>query len=255
MAKYRLDVLVTERGLAESREKARAMIMAGDVKVGGAIVTKPGTMIVSQVDVQVAEKPLYVSRGGIKLEHALKSLSLNPSGMVVADIGASTGGFTDCLLKKGAERVYAIDVGYGQLDYRLRIDHRVVVKERVNARYPFELPELVDMVTMDVSFISVRLVLPSVARFLKAGGAALLLFKPQFEVGKGQVGKGGVVRDPFLHAQTLGKFIIWAVENRYKLLGLEPSPILGDAGNREFFFLLKPQIALNAVEKDEKLGL
>ena len=247
MERCRLDVLIAERGLADSREKARSIIMAGDVKVGGAVVTKPGSLVTPQADVQIRQKPPYVSRGGIKLEHALDSFSLDSRGMVVADIGASTGGFTDCLIQRGAERVYAVDVGYGQLDYRLRTDHRVVVMERVNARYPFSLPELVDMVTMDLSFISARLVIPTVARLLNKGGSVLLLFKPQFEVGKRYVGKGGVVRDPFLHAQALGSFLLWAVRSQYRLHGLVPSPILGDAGNREFFFLLKPDKASEAV--------
>ena len=154
-------------------------------------------------------------------------------------MGASTGGFTDCLLQRGARKVYALDVGHGQLDYRLRQDPRVVVMERVNARHPFDLPEAVDMVTIDVSFTSLRLVLPSVAEHLKPGGRLIALVKPQFEARREQVGRRGVVKDPQVHAEVLGKMIVWSVENGFRLRGLVPSPILGDEGNREFFLLLR----------------
>ncbi len=239
MTKRRIDVLLVERGLTESRAQAHALIMAGEVVVGGNAVTRPGTLVTEDVEVAVAQRALYVSRGGIKLAHALERFRVDVAGKVAADIGASTGGFTDCLLQQGARKVYAIDVGYGQLDYRLRKDARVVVMERVNARYPIPLPERVDLATVDVSFISAQKVLPSVSAVLKPGGYIVLLLKPQFEAERREVGKGGVVKDPQLHARILGRFIAWLVQNGYRLKGLTASPIPGPAGNREFFILLE----------------
>ena len=239
MSKQRIDSLVVEKGLAENRTKAQALIMAGKVLVAGRAAVKPGTMVPEEVEIAILEPPPFVSRGGIKLESALNRFNLDVSGKVAADIGASTGGFTDCLLKYGASRVYAIDVGYGQLDYRLRQDSRVVVMERVNARYPIPLPEKVDLATMDISFISVEKVIPSAVELIKEEGRLLVLIKPQFEAKRGQVGKGGVVKDPLVHAKVLGRFIIWAVEHGLRLKGLIASPILGASGNREFFVLLK----------------
>jgi len=239
VAKRRIDTLMVERGLVESRAKAQALIMAGEVVVEGKTITKPGTLLSEEAEITVLQSPPFVSRGGVKLAHALERFQLDVRGKVAADIGASTGGFTDCLLQRGASRVYAVDVGYGQLDYRLRQDPRVVVMERVNARYPFSLPEKVDLVTMDLSFISVTKVIPSVARLLKEDGYLLVLLKPQFEAGREEVGKGGVIKEPLLHARVLGRFIAWAVERGLRLKGLVTSPIPGASGNVEFFLLLR----------------
>ncbi len=238
MAKKRIDSLLVERGLVESRAKAQALIMAGEVVVGEKVISKPGTLVSEEAEIKILEPPPFVSRGGVKLAYALDQFQLEVTGKV-ADIGASTGGFTDCLLQRGASRVYAIDVGYGQLDYRLRQDSRVVVMERTNARYPIPLPEKVDLATIDLSFISVKKVIPSVAKLLQDNGYLLVLFKPQFEAERGEVGKGGVIREPQLHATVLGRFIAWVVEHNFRLKGLVASPILGAEGNREFFLLLK----------------
>jgi len=213
--------------------------MAGKVAVEGKTIIKPGTLVAEEVAIAIVEPPLFVSRGGIKLDYALDRFQLDVSSKVVADIGASTGGFTDCLLKRGASRVYAVDVGYGQLDYRLRQDPRVVVMERVNARYPISLPETVDLATIDLSFISVEKVIPSVAQLLKDGGYLLVLLKPQFEAKRNEVGKGGVVKQPIVHARVLGRFIAWMIDHGFRLGGLVASPILGASGNKEFFVLLR----------------
>ncbi len=236
--KIRLDNLLVERGLAESRAKAQALIMAGEVLVGENTVTKAGMLLDEGVEVTVVEPPSFVGRGGIKLDYALERFQIDVSNRVAADIGASTGGFTDCLLKRGASRVYAVDVGYGQLDYRLRRDRRVVVMERVNARYPISLPEKVDLVTIDVSFISAEKVIPSVSSLLKDDGYLLVLLKPQFEAKRREVGKGGVIKEPQVQARVLGRFITWVVRHGFRLGGLVASPILGASGNREFFLLL-----------------
>lgn len=239
MTKKRVDSLLVERGLVASRARAQALVMAGEVLVGGRAVAKAGTMVDIEAAITVLRPPPFVSRGGIKLEHALNYFRIDVSGWVVADIGASTGGFTDCLLQRGASRVYAVDVGYGQLDYRLRRDARVTVMERVNARYPFTLPERVDLATIDLSFISAEKVIPAVAPLLQEGGQVLVLVKPQFEARRREVGKGGIVRQPIVHARVLGRFIAWAVGHGFRLRGLVTSPILGAEGNREFFVLLK----------------
>jgi len=175
----------------------------------------------------------------VKLDYALVQFQIDVSSKVVADIGASTGGFTDCLLQRGASRVYAIDVGYGQLDYRLRQDPRVVVMERVNARYPIPLPEKVELVTIDLSFISAEKVIPSVAKLLESSGYLLVLFKPQFEARRGEVGKRGVIKQAIVHARVLGRFITWLTKHDFRLRGLVTSPILGASGNKEFFVLLR----------------
>jgi len=239
--KCRLDNLLVARGLVESRAKAQALIMAGDILVGGKAVTKAGTPVDEEAVVTVVEPPPFVGRGGIKLEHALNEFGINVAGKVAADIGASTGGFTDCLLKRGASRVYAVDVGYGQLDYRLRRDSRVVVMERVNARYPISLPEKVDLVTFDVSFISLAKVIPPVAKLLKSDGCLLVLLKPQFEARRSEVGKGGVIKEPAVQARVLGRFINWLAGHGFRLNGLVASPIRGASGNREFLVLLRPE--------------
>ncbi|MFC2072924.1 TlyA family RNA methyltransferase [Chloroflexota bacterium] len=239
MTKLRIDSLLTERGLVESRAKAQALIMAGEVMVDGKAVTKSGTLVAGEAAITIAEPPRFVSRGGLKLDYVLDRFQLDVSAKVAADVGASTGGFTDCLLKRGAGRVYAIDVGYGQLDYRLRQDARVVVIERVNARYPITLPEKVDLVTIDVSFISVEKIIPPVAQLLKDRGYLLVLIKPQFEARREEVGKGGVIKQPAVHAMVLGRFIAWMIEHSFRLGGLVASPILGVSGNKEFFVLLR----------------
>jgi 23S rRNA (cytidine1920-2'-O)/16S rRNA (cytidine1409-2'-O)-methyltransferase len=230
---------MVDRGLVESRAKAQALIMAGKVTVAGKTAEKPGTLVAEEAEITIAEPPPFASRGGIKLEYALDQFQLDVSAKVVADIGASTGGFTDCLLKRGASRVYAIDVGYGQLDYRLRQDVRVVVMDRVNARYPISLPEKVGLVTMDLSFISVEKVIPSVVRLLKSNGHIVVLIKPQFEARKEEVGRGGVIKQPIIHARVLGRFIVWMTEHHFRLKGLVPSPIPGASGNKEFLALLE----------------
>jgi 23S rRNA (cytidine1920-2'-O)/16S rRNA (cytidine1409-2'-O)-methyltransferase len=239
VAKRRIDSLLVEKGLAGSRTKAQALVMAGEVAVGGKAVTKAGALVAEEAEITVLQPPPFVSRGGIKLTHALDQFKLDVSAKVAADIGASTGGFTDCLLQRGAKRVYAIDVGYGQLDYRLRQDKRVVVMERVNARYPVSLPEKVDLVTVDLSFISVEKVIPSVVQLLKDGGYLVVLLKPQFEARRSEVGKGGVIKKPLVHARVLGRFIAWVVGHGFRLGGLVASPILGAEGNMEFFLLLR----------------
>ncbi|MCL4467243.1 MAG: TlyA family RNA methyltransferase [Chloroflexi bacterium] len=248
MAKKRLDSLLVERGLAESREKAQALIMAGEVTVGGKVVDKSGTAVPEDSEVAITHGLPYVSRGGLKLEHALAAFRLQVAGAVAVDIGASTGGFTDCLLRNGAARVYAVDVGYGLLHWRLRSDPRVVTIERTNARYLTSLPEAVDLATVDVSFISLTLILPVVARLLTPAGKAVVLVKPQFEAGRGQVGKGGVVRDPAVHRQVLRRFAEWAGREGWRVHAATPSPILGPAGNREFLALLGREGASLAAE-------
>ncbi|MFC1921052.1 TlyA family RNA methyltransferase [Chloroflexota bacterium] len=236
--KKRIDNLLLDRNYVESRAKAQGLIMAGEVAVNGKTIIKSGTLVAEDAEITLTEPPPFVSRGGIKLNYALDRFGTDVSLKTIADIGASTGGFTDCLLKRGASRVYAIDVGYGQLDYRLRKDPRVTVMERQNARYPVELPERVDMVTMDVSFISVEKIIPSVVKLLKEDGCLIVMLKPQFEARKKEVGKGGVIRQPVMHARVLGRFITWVTKQDLRLKSLAASPILGGSGNREFFVLL-----------------
>ena len=238
--KIRLDRLLVERGIAQSGAQARAMIMAGLVELPGRGQARPtaGMRVHEDEQVRVKARPRYVSRGGDKLANALDAFGLDPDGKTALDVGASTGGFTDCLLQRGATRVYAVDVGRGQLHNRLLVDDRVVSMERVNARKGFELPERVDLITADVSFISLRLVLPPALVHLRVGGAIIALLKPQFEAGPEKVGKGGVVRDRDTHAETIGQFVDWATAERLRVLNLTTSPLLGDKGNREFFFLL-----------------
>jgi 23S rRNA (cytidine1920-2'-O)/16S rRNA (cytidine1409-2'-O)-methyltransferase len=260
MGKRRLDALLVDRGLAESTEKARALVMAGQVTVDERPAPKAGVLVADDAALAVDRGPRYVSRGGEKLEHALAAFGLDVGGLVAADIGASTGGFTDCLLQHGAARVYAIDVGRGQLDYRLRGDPRVVSLEGVNARELEALPETVDVATIDVSFISLRLVLPVVARLLapdspppgdlkvaptRARGSIIALFKPQFEAAKSEVPRGGVIRDPQLHSLLIGRFAAWCVTSGFGIRDLVASPILGAEGNREFLFWLTPVGALS----------
>lgn len=239
MTRVRLDELLVQRGHVTSREKARALVLAGQVSVAGIAHAKPGRLVSADIALAVAPSPTYVSRGGIKLAHALERFGVDPSGRVCADIGASTGGFTDCLLQRGARRVFAIDVGYGQLDWRLRNDPRVVVLDRTNARYIEGLPEVVSLITIDVSFISLRLVLPAARLISEPGADILTLVKPQFEAGRGLVGKGGVVRDPTVHRRVLESLWDWAPGAGFELLGLTASPIRGAAGNAEFLAHLR----------------
>jgi 23S rRNA (cytidine1920-2'-O)/16S rRNA (cytidine1409-2'-O)-methyltransferase len=233
-SKARLDALLVERGLAESREKAQALVLAGEVDVGGRLAAKPGQLVASDAELAVRARPPYVGRGGLKLERALDTFSLDVRGLVVVDVGASTGGFTDCLLQRGAARVYAIDVGQNQLDWRLRSDPRVVVMERTNVRFLSGLPETPGALVADVSFISLKLALPPVVRLLPPSGWVVALVKPQFEAGRELVGKGGVVRDPAVHRLVLGDVLAWAVEVGLSVRGAIPSPIRGPAGNVEF---------------------
>src|SRR5438067_4369064 len=218
--KQRLDLVLVERGLVPSREQARARILAGDVSIGGRVVDKAGTPVPDGAVVTLRAAPAYVGRGGFKLAHALARFAIDVTGRIALDAGASTGGFTDCLLRHGAARVYAVDVGYGQLDWRLRSDPRVVVMERVNLRALTTLPEPVDLATLDLSFISLRLVLESVGRLLRAAGEVVALIKPQFEAGRQRVGRGGVVREPAVHAAVLREVLTWAVEHGYAVRGL-----------------------------------
>lgn len=242
--KIRLDRLLVDRGLAAARERARALILAGQVLVNGAPVTKAGTLVSPEavVSLRAPDQP-YVSRGGLKLAAALETFILAVADRVALDIGASTGGFTDCLLQHGARRVYSIDVGYGQLAWKLRQDPRVVVLERTNFRYlPREaIPEVADLAVVDVSFISLKLVIPKIVPFLKPGGIILALVKPQFEVGKGQVGKGGVVRDPELQLRTVDDIKMFSQGLGLAVQGVLPSPILGPKGNQEYLLYLQLQ--------------
>jgi len=232
--KKRLDVLLVERGLAESRTRAQRLIMAGEVYSGDRVLDKPGMRVPVTAEIAVRDKLPFVSRGGLKLQAALAAFDVPLAGIVAADVGASTGGFTDCLLQHGVTRVYAIDVGHGQLAWKLRTDPRVVVMERTNARYLTALPEPIDLATIDVSFISLRLVLPATIGWLKPDGRIIPLIKPQFEVERQQVGKGGVVRDKALHRQALRSVLRWAADHGLHLQGLIQSPITGPAGNVEF---------------------
>lgn len=236
----RLDLLLVERGLAPTREQAQSLIMAGSVTVAGVVVDKPGTKVEEDAALAVASAPRFVSRGGLKLEKALDAFGLDVTGQVVVDTGASTGGFTDCVLQRGAARVYAVDVGYGQLDWRLRSDPRVVVMERTNVRYLTSLPEPADLAVMDLSFISLRLVIPPVARLLREGGRMVVLVKPQFEAGRQQVGKGGVVRDPEIHRSVLRGLVEWGDREGYGVRKVTVSPVRGPAGNVEFLALVVP---------------
>lgn len=235
--KKRLDVLLVEQGYADSRTKAQAIIMSGNVYVDGQKADKPGTSYEESVELEVrgAACP-YVSRGGLKLEKALRDFGVDPTGYVCSDSGASTGGFTDCLLQQGASKVFAIDVGYGQLDWKIRSDPRVVVMERTNVRYVTleQLGEPLDLSVIDVSFISLRIVLPVVKTFLKESGQVLCLIKPQFEAGREKVGKKGVVRDPATHQEVLDDFVALTKEIGFKILGLTFSPVKGPEGNIEF---------------------
>ena len=240
--KKRLDILVTERGLAESREKAKALIMAGDVYVDQQKADKPGDLYPEEAPIEVRGKGLkYVSRGGLKLEKAMAEFPITLTGLVCMDVGASTGGFTDCMLQNGAKKVYAVDVGYGQLAWSLRTDPRVVNLERTNARYlsQEQVPEPIDFFSVDVSFISLSLILPAVRPLLSENARAVCLIKPQFEAGREKVGKKGVVRDPAVHQEVIEKVLGFALENGYSVLGLTFSPVKGPEGNIEYLAYLQ----------------
>ncbi len=237
MSRKRLDQLLVERGLAESRTRAQALVLAGLVYSGEKRLDKPGTGMAEDIAIEVRGQPHpWVSRGGVKLAHGLNHFALDPAGAVAIDVGASTGGFTDVLLSRGAAKVHAVDVGHGQLAWKLRNDPRVIVQERTNARHltAVEIPDPVDLVVCDASFIGLETVLPAAMALAKPGAALVALIKPQFEVGPARVGKGGVVRDPALHEEVCARIAAWLPTQGWTVLGIEPSPILGPEGNREF---------------------
>lgn len=241
-AKQRLDQLLVARGLCESREKAQRAIMAGNITVGERVIDKPGTRVAEDAVVVVKTPARYVGRGGLKLEAALREFLIDPAEATCLDIGASTGGFTDCLLQHGAAKVYAIDVGHSQLDWRIRNDPRVIVREKLNARYltSADIPDPIQLCVVDVSFISLTLILPPAFELLRPDGVILPLIKPQFELRQNEVGKGGVVRDPALHARAVEKihdFVVGKLGAAWT--GLIESPILGGDGNKEFLACLR----------------
>ena len=251
-AKTRLDQLLVVRGLARSRAQAQALILAGRVVVEGLELPKAGAMVPEAVGLTLKESPPFVSRGGEKLAGALEHFGVSPAGKVALDTGASTGGFTHCLLIRGARRVYAVDVGYGQLDASLRNDPRVAVLDRVNIRHlPKEtIPEPIDLATLDLSFISLTLVLPKILEFLAPGGEILAMVKPQFEVGKGQVGKGGVVRDPELQQAAIQRVAAAAAALGLKVSPAFPAPLKGPKGNQEYFlYLILPAESPGPIDK------
>jgi len=260
MPKSRLDLLLVERGLADSRSQAQRLVMAGQVRVDGQVALKPSASVDSGVKLNIEQPPPFVSRGGEKLQAALQEFGVSVQGRACADVGASTGGFTDCLLQHGAARVYAIDVGQGILHWKLRQDARVVVMEKTNARYLERLPEPVPLVTIDASFISLKLLLPVVRNWFPPGATdqdLLTLIKPQFEAGRKQVARGdGVIRDPQIHRQVLLDVLAYAVQEGYTLRGLLRSPLLGPKGNTEFLAWLNypmPQGAFIPITDLEEL--
>jgi 23S rRNA (cytidine1920-2'-O)/16S rRNA (cytidine1409-2'-O)-methyltransferase len=263
MPKVRLDMLLVERGLAESRAKAQAMIMAGQVRIAGQVALKPATAIPADSLLTIDSGPRFVSRGGEKLDAALEAFGIDVAGLVCADVGASTGGFTDCLLQRSAAKVYAIDVGKGILHWKLRNDPRVVVMEETNARFVESLPEQVSLVTVDASFISLKILLPVVKKWFELppfltreganGGVGLIiaLIKPQFEAGKKDVSRGdGVIRDPEIHRQVLLDVLGFAQQRGFSVRGLIKSPLLGPKGNAEFLAWLRPAEMQNAPIED-----
>jgi 23S rRNA (cytidine1920-2'-O)/16S rRNA (cytidine1409-2'-O)-methyltransferase len=240
--KVRADLLAVEQGLAPSRERARALILAGELLAGDHAVAKAGELLPLSADLRLRNAPMpYVSRGGLKLAHALATFAVDPSGLVALDIGASTGGFTDCLLQRGATRVYCVDVGHGQLAWKLASDGRVRVLDKTNIRLATAdlLPEPADLVVIDVSFISLRLVLPAVRLLARTGAPVLALVKPQFEVGRADVGKGGIVRDEAARARALAEVAAAAAQLGFTVVGDTPSPITGGKGNIEFLLYLR----------------
>lgn len=234
MSKVRLDIALAERGICEDVNKARAMIMAGDVLVNGQKESSAGRQVKADDEISLKQKPRFVSRGGEKMDGALTAFHIDVTGMIAADFGSSTGGFTDSLLQRGAAKVYAIDVGYGILDERIRTHESVISMERTNARHVETLPEPIDIVVIDVSFISLNLMFPAVMNVLKPGGICVPLIKPQFEANPDQIGKRGVVRDPAVHEEVLAKALDFASEHGLTALGLIASPLKGPNGNIEF---------------------
>lgn len=243
--KERVDVLLVQRGLCSSREQAKRAVMAGEVRSGDQVLTKSSVMIAPDADLSVAVPPKFVGRGGLKLEGALDHFRIDPTGKVCLDIGASTGGFTDCLLQRGAAKVYAIDVGHGQLAWKIRNDPRVIVRENLNARHlsSADIPEPIDVCVIDVSFISLTLILPSAFALLTASGMLLALIKPQFELEPQDVGRGGIVRDSALHEKAQQKIETFVTNGGHEVLGLTPSPITGTDGNQEFFLCARKRSA------------
>lgn len=245
MKRERIDKLLVERGLVQSRTRAQALVMAGTVLANDQRIDKPSDLVPSDAAIRIkgGEDPAskYVSRGGLKLESALREFAVDPSGLTCLDIGASTGGFTDCLLQHGARKVVAVDVGHNQIDWRLRKDSRVEVREGVNARYlkPEDFEARFDLAVMDVSFISATKIIPAVKDLLNASGALIVLIKPQFEVGRGEVGSGGIVRDPNQHARVVEQVNQAALEKGFEVAGVIPSPIKGADGNVEFLALYR----------------
>lgn len=240
MKKTRLDILLVERGLAETRSQAQRLIMAGQVRLNGQTTAKPGDAVGAEAVVELIRGPRFVSRGGEKLEAALQTFSVQVSSRVCADVGASTGGFTDCLLQHGAARVYAIDVGHGILDWRLRKDARVVVMEQTNARHVEALPEIIQLVTIDASFISLEILMPVVKGWFQQHGEVIALIKPQFEAGRQLVARGkGVIRDPAVHRQVLLDVLMFAQREGFAVRGVIVSPLLGPKGNTEFLAWLE----------------
>jgi len=241
-AKVRVDQLLVERGLADSREKAQALILAGDVMIDGQKADKPGRSVAGDCQVELLARLPYVSRGGVKLAAALDHFAVDVTGRMCLDVGSSTGGFTDCLLQRGAARVWAIDVGRGQLDWKLRNDPRVEVREGVNARFltPQDIPERFDLAVCDASFISTTILLPAIVPLLRENGEMIILVKPQFESARGEVGKGGIVRDPALHQAACDRVRVCAEKLGFHTAVIE-SPLLGAEGNREFLLYAQPQ--------------
>lgn len=240
--KERLDIILVEKGLVQSRQRAQAMIMAGKVLVDDKPVDKPGTLVMKESEIRIKGEDdcPFVSRGGMKIKHAIETFKTDVRDLVCMDVGASTGGFTDCLIQNGAKKVYAVDVGYGQLAWKLRQDKRVVSLERTNIRHllPEAIGDPIDLAVIDTSFISLRIVLPAVLKFLKKHAIILALIKPQFEVGKDNVGKGGVVRDSALHDEVISDLTSFFSETGLDVKGVTESPILGPKGNKEFLILL-----------------
>jgi 23S rRNA (cytidine1920-2'-O)/16S rRNA (cytidine1409-2'-O)-methyltransferase len=245
LKKARLDIALVDRGFFQSREQAQRAIMAGEVRVGDAVIDKASAKIAPNAAIVIESSPAYVGRGGLKLEGALRDFAIAVAGITALDIGASTGGFTDCLLQQGAKKVYAIDVGHGQLAWKIRNDPRVVVQEKLNARYlsRADIPELVDLCVIDVSFISLTLILPNAFESVTANGMILALIKPQFELEASDVGRGGIVREPALHAKAQEKIRHFVLNAGYEVLGVVPSAITGTDGNQEFFICVRKQSA------------
>jgi len=251
MAKLRLDVLLVSRGLAKSRDWAQRLIRAGEVRVNDQVIDQPAKLVADDVDIAIKQPPKYVSRGGFKLEAALDAFEISPQSWVCADVGSSTGGFTDCLLQRGAAKVYALDVGTGVMHWKLRNDPRVILTEKTNVRFVESLPEPIHLAVMDVSFISLKLLLPNVFKWLTPrgggegegekgrGGDVIALIKPQFEADREKVGKGGIVRDPAVHAEVIERIQQFAAGQGWPARGLIESPIFGGDGNKEFLIWLQ----------------